>query len=302
MVGLAACAVMVSACSGGAPKADPAPGSSAAGSSVPGTPTGHGSVDVLYAGSLTHTMESAVGPAFHAATGYDLAGIAGGSSALASEIAGGVRQADVFISASPAVDAKLMGPHGKVSWYATFAHSPLVIGYDPHSRFAHDLETNPWYQVMTEPGFRLGRTDPALDPKGKLTVQVVDRASQHYGLPQLAAHILGPPSSTAQLFPEEGLIGRLQAGQLDAGFFYSTETSAAHLPAIPINPAVDLSAHYTITIPAQPPHPEAAGAFVNFFLGPKGRSILAQGGLSVDQPVVTGNASDVPAGVTVLGP
>jgi len=33
------------------------------------------------------------------------------------------------------------------------------------------------------------------------------------------------------VLPEETLVGRLQSGQLDAGFFYSTETSDLKIPA-----------------------------------------------------------------------
>ena len=279
-----------------------ATGLAACGSSGP-VPAGrgHGLVDVLYAGSLTSTMESKIGPAFHAATGYDFSGFAGGSDALASQIRAGIRQADVFVSASPKTDTKLMGPGpNQLLWYATFATSPLVIGYDPRGHFAHELESKPWYDVMAEPGFRLGRTDPKLDPKGKLTISLVAAAAKHYAIGDLAQMILGPPDSTSQLFPEEELIGRLQAGQLDAGFFYSTETTAAHIPTIGIDPSVDLSATYTISVLNRPAHTNPASAFVDFLLGQKGRSLLAAAGLDVTRPVITGRANAVPSSIASL--
>jgi hypothetical protein len=40
-----------------------------------------------------------------------------------------------------------------VSWHATFATSTLVLGYHPKSRFAQELRTKPWYQVVGWPGF-----------------------------------------------------------------------------------------------------------------------------------------------------
>jgi ABC-type molybdate transport system substrate-binding protein len=57
------------------------------------------------------------------------------------------------------------------SWYLGFARTEMVIGYNSNSKFAADFQaagngTKPWYQVLEEPGLRLGRTDPLLDPKG----------------------------------------------------------------------------------------------------------------------------------------
>jgi molybdate/tungstate transport system substrate-binding protein len=50
-----------------------------------------------------------------------------------------------------------------VSWYITFAQSPLVIGYNATSKFAAEFKTKPWYQVLQEPGIRIGRTNPQFD-------------------------------------------------------------------------------------------------------------------------------------------
>jgi molybdate transport repressor ModE-like protein len=133
-------------------------------------------VNVLYAGSLVNLMEHGIGPAFDKATGDQFRGFGGGSTGLANQIKGKLRRGDVFISASPKADDILMGSANGdwVDYYITFAKSPLVIGYNPNSKFAADLKTKPWYEVLREPGIRIGRTDPKLDPKGALTVQLLD--------------------------------------------------------------------------------------------------------------------------------
>ncbi len=256
-------------------------------------------LDVLYAGSLTNLMEHGVGPAFDHASGDTFRGFAAGSNALANQIKGKLRQADVFISASPKVNDSLMGTANDdwVSWYVTFAQSPLLIGYNPNSRFAADLKTKPWYEVLREPGIHIGRSDPKLDPKGALTVELLDHAEQLYHQPGLAADVLGGEENPAQVLPEENLIGRLQSGELDVGFFYSTETADLHIAAIPLPPEVALSAHYTITIPRDAPHPEAAAQFVDFLLGPAGKALMAQHGLDTVRPTVTGDAKQMPAAV-----
>jgi molybdate/tungstate transport system substrate-binding protein len=86
--------------------------------------------------------------------------------------------------------------------------------------------TNPRRQrqpVITEPGFLLGPTDPKTDPKGALTATALKDAAETYDDPKLAAIA----TSTSNVFPEETLVGRLQAGQLDAGFFYTSQTTPA---------------------------------------------------------------------------
>ncbi len=261
-----------------------------------------GAVSVLYAGSLVNLMERGIGPAFDKASGDRFQGYAGGSALLANQIKGKLRQADVFISAAPPVNASLMGAANGdwVSWYITFAQSPLVIGYNPSSRFAADFKSKPWYQVLMEPGIRIGRTDPKLDPKGKLTLALMQQAAASYKLPDLSQRVLGAPENPQQVLPEETLVGRLQSGQLDAGFFYSTETSDAKIPAIALPPAIAPKAVYTITILHDAPNPAGADRFATFLLGAEGRSMMRAHGMDVRKPVLTGTDSSVPANIRSL--
>ncbi len=266
-----------------------------------GKPTG-GSVAVLYAGSLVNLMEHDLGPGFDSATPYHFQGFAGGSLALANQISGKLRRADVFISAVPQVNSNLMGPdHGDwVRWYLTFAEAPLVIGYNPNSRFAAALKSKPWYEVMTEPGFRLGRTDPKLDPKGALTIKLVQQAADYYHQPGLAERILGSSENPAQVFPEETLVGRLQAGQLDAGFFYSNEAAEAHIPDITPPDAIMLRASYTVTVLRDAPNAPGGTAFVQFLLSSQGQAILKRHGLTLLQPTLSGDPAALPPALRPL--
>jgi molybdate/tungstate transport system substrate-binding protein len=226
-------------------------------------------------------MERDLGPKFTSATGYQFSGYGAGSAQVANQIKGGVRQGDVFISASPQVNATLEGPANSnwLSWYASFAKASLVIGYNPQSRFSSQLRTQPWYQVITQPGFLLGRTDPALDPKGQLTVQALTQAATTYNDPAL----LSLTKTTGGVFPEETLVGRLQAGQLDAGFFYTNEAKEAGIPTVTLG-AVQLAATYTVTVLNKAPHSPGATAFLNDLLGGKGQSIIAAHGLTLIKP------------------
>ena len=259
-------------------------------------------VNVLYAGSLVNLMERSVGPAFEQKSGDRFQGYAGGSNKVANEIKGKLRRGDVFISANPKVDEQLMGQANGdwVQWYIAFAESPLVIGYNPSSRFVDDLKNKSWYEVLAEPGLKLGRTDPKLDPKGALTIELLKRAEVFYSKPGLSQQIIGAPDNQAQILPEETLVGRLQSGQLDVGFFYSTETSAAKIPAIKLPDEIAPKARYTVTILRDAPNPDGAERFVSFLLGSQGRDLLKQHGLELLKPDLSGDAKAAPAAIRSL--
>ena len=249
--------------------------------------TASGPVKVAYAASLANLMEHDVSPAFDKATGADFQGDAAGSTQLVSEIKGKVKQADVFISASTDANTGLQGAAngGWEAWYATFATAPLVIAYNPNSKFAADLTSKPWNQVITESGFKMGSTDPKLDPKGKLAAQALTKD--------------GVASSAVQVFPEEQLVGRLQSGQLDAGFFYSSEAAELNIPTVPLGD-VKLQATYTVSVLNNAAHTDAGIAFVQYLLGDQGKALMAKHGLQLQPVKVTGDAGSVPPQLKTL--
>ncbi len=263
--------------------------SSASGARTPSASAaarGNGSVRVLYAASLEDVMNTSVAPAFHRATGYTFSGYPAGSKELASEIKGKVRQGDVFVSASAKVDATLEGAKNGnwVSWYAPFASTDLVLGYNKSSSFASALRTEAWYRVIAESGFRLGFTDPTLDPKGVLAVAALETAAKQHNEPALTQIA----SDQNDLFPEQDLIGRLQAGQLDAGFFYTVEASAARIPTVSLG-SIHEKATYTVTALNHAPNTAGGEAFVKFLLSSQGQRLLKKVGLAHVRPVAKGN-------------
>jgi molybdate/tungstate transport system substrate-binding protein len=175
------------------------------------------------------------------------------------------------------------------SWYITFAQSPLVIGYNALSKFAAEFKTKPWYQVLREPGIRIGWTNPQFDPKGALTMTLLKRAETFYNSPGLLEKIVGRPT-----VPEDLEAAILQSGALDVGFFYSTETTDAKIPALSLPPAITPKAAFTVTILHRAPNPEGADKFVAYLLGSDGRKVLKEHGLTLQKTDISGDASAVP--------
>lgn len=297
-----------------------------------GASSAKGAVNVAYAGSLVNLMEHKLGPAFGKATGYSFEGEGAGSTALANQIKSRLISPDVFISASPAAYTPLQGAaNGNiVRWYVTYATTSMEIGFSPKSQFAAQLESaasgqTPWYQALETPGLRLGRTDPKLDPKGVNTLYTLQLAASYYAQPGLSQKLLGGAENPNQIFPEEELVARLTAGQLDAGFFYLNEVKDAGLPYITLPSQINLgdaaqasaykAATYTdasgathhggpiafsVTIPNTVRNEAGAEAFIAYLLGPKGQSALSAGGFTVAQPTLTGDASQLPASLKSL--
>lgn len=285
VVGLAASALLLAGCGGSSGTGSTGGSSSSSGgtaSSSAAPITASGKVQILYAGSLANLMEHDLGPAFGSATGAQFQGTGAGSTQLVQEIKGKVKQADVFISAATDANKGLMGSaNGNwESWYATFATAPLLIGYNPNSKFANDLKTKPWQQVIVESGFRMGSTDPKLDPKGKLAAQALTQA--------------GLTTKAVQVFPEEQLVGRLQSGQLDAGFFYSSESTELNIPTISLG-SIKLQATYTVSVLNNAPNSAGAIAFVRYLFSDAGLAYLRKHGLQLQPVTVIGDKATVPA-------
>jgi molybdate/tungstate transport system substrate-binding protein len=284
-------------------------------------------VSVLYAGSLVTLMERTIFPAFAKAQPYTVNGEAKGSVALANFIRDGVRHPDVFLSADPKVIDPLLGTGpAHAGWYTTFATTRLLIGYSKKSaqaaRFA-DVAAGKGSlaDVLRTPGLRLGRTDPKLDPKGYRTIIAMKLLGRASHLPDLSAQVLGADDNAAQILPEETLLARLEAGDLDCGILYSTEVGARDIGVVEFPPDANLGdpsraavyatesvtvagvvrtgapVAYAITILNDAPQAAGAVAFVRFLLT---NPALPKAGMTLVRPTITGNAASVPESLRAL--
>ncbi len=249
-------------------------------------------VNVAYAASLENLFDNQISKGFTAQTGYKFRGYAGGSSLLANEIESKDLKADIFISAGTSVNSLVLNkaPIG-IDYYIIFGSSPLVFGYTSNSKFYSQLKSKPWYKVVTEPGFRVGRTDPVLDPKGVLTVSLVKKEASLIGDPALDSIVTG----NGNVFPEQDLVGRLESGQLDGGFFYLAEAVDQH---ILYQSMANLSngAVYTVSILTNSTNKQGALAFMNYLLSSAAQKVFNANGIETPTSfAITGNRADVSA-------
>ena len=243
-------------------------------------------VSVLYAGSLVTPMEGSIKAAL-AKQDIDFQGQGGGSKMLANLISAGVKRPDIFIS----VDSKIvLGLGSKVLDAETFASTSLGIGWSNSSKHSALFESiaagkTPILSALSTPGLVIGRTDPKLDPKGVYTVEAMTLLAGADG----AKRILGDPENSAQIFPEEDLLARIDTGQADVGFFYKTEAVARGLRFVPLPGKASMSDKITYTIVdlRDAPHPALARQFEQFILNGQGKTLLQNAGVEyLPTPVV----------------
>jgi molybdate/tungstate transport system substrate-binding protein len=285
-------------------------------------------VYVMYAASLLKTLEESLGPAFQVDTGYPYQGEARGSVQIANMILDGLRRPDVFVSAGTIPIMKLMNATDPLTdWLVKFGSAEMVIAYSPDSQYFNELEKTrlgeiPWYEVLSNPDLKFGRTDPELDPKGYYMIIAAELANKYYNDSGIKQRILGEDRNPTQIFPEETLKTILEQGQLDAVAAYKHEAVARGLPYITLPPEINLAdptftnfyktASYTLengngqtvfgepiyfsfTIPNTVKNLDGATSFGTFIISPNGESILEEQGLNFIKPDVEGNISNVPS-------
>jgi len=278
-------------------------------------------ISVMYAGSLVNVFENEIKSAFQNLTGYNFIGEAKGSVQISNMILDGFRKPDVFVSADTTPIERLINHNPPLAnWLVKFGSAELVIAYNPKSPFASDLLKAskgeiPWYKVLEKEGFKFGRTDPELDPKGYYTVIAAKLANIYYNDSTIKDRIfLGEDRNKKQIFPEEILKSILDSGQIDATASYKHEAIAKGLPYITLPDQINLSnpndtnyynkisyklgtgetilgnpIYFSFTIPNTVENIEGAINFTKFLVSEKGKKILEQVGLDPIKPILQGD-------------
>jgi molybdate/tungstate transport system substrate-binding protein len=322
LVTLACAGLAVTACGGSSSSSGQSGGSGSSGSDT---------ANVAYAASLTNLNEKVIGPGFTKKTGDKYTGRAGPSLGLSQEITSGEIAPNVFESIGGKPIEALEPKY--TSWYVQFAASPIVVAYNPQSKYASQFKAiasgkkplTDLFKLMEISSFKLGRTDPNVDPQGQAFIEMLMLAQSKYHLPSSALQkiIRGNPSSadSQTIFDEAALEPRLQAGQLDASSAYLSQAVQLHLHYIPLPDSINLGnpamkdqygqAMFRLANgkPAQgkpltvcitvigKSGQAAADSFVSYVLSPAGLALHKSGGYTLLKPTVFGNSSAVPAAV-----
>ncbi|CAN5633048.1 molybdate ABC transporter substrate-binding protein [soil metagenome] len=218
-----------------------------------------GDLTVFAASSLTNAFTE-IGDAFTAAhPDVDVTLSFAASSDLAAQVLEGA-PADVFASADTDNMAKLTDQSATADAPATFARNSLAIMVEagnPLDITGLDDLTDDLVVISCDPDV----------PIGRYTQEVLANAGVDVAMDSFEENV-------------RAVVGKVVAGEADAGVVYATDVAAAGDGAsgVAIPADVNIVADYPIAVTADAPHPATAAEFVAFVLGPEGQDILSEYG------------------------
>ena len=151
--------------------------------------------------------------------------------------------------------------------YTPFATNALVIAYTNKSRYADEITSENWYQVLSRPDVRLGISNPMLDAAGYRSIMLSLLADRYYRNSTLFPALIGshftPPLEVRDagsiatvtlpevLRPSDGklvirdgsifVLSHLEAGGIDYAFEYNSVAEGHDLRWVSLPPEIDLS-------------------------------------------------------------
>jgi len=267
-----------------------------------------GKVIVFHAGSLTVPFAE-IEKNFEAAyPDVDVLREAGGSTKMARLISEVGKPADIMASADyKVIDNNLIPAFA--DWNVRFATNQLVLCYTDQSRYADQINSGNWYEILQKKDVVWGHSDPNLDPCGYRSLMVLQLAEKFYGIDGLYDNILANRPQKNIRPKSVELVNLLKTGNMDYAWEYISVASQHDLRYIVLDDHINLgnykydafykqaqvkvtgkkpntwitktgqSCTYGITMIKDAPNPDAAIAFLQFLLSPdRGLKILKQMG------------------------
>lgn len=221
------------------------------------------------------------------------------------------KAADLFISADYGVIEQMLIPEW-ASWQLPFVNNSMVIAYIPSSRYAGEIDSLNWMEILLREDVIYGRSDPNADPCGYRSLLLLKLAEQEYKRKGLSELFL--KKNTEYIRPKEvDLLGLLQSHALDYIFIYKSVAVQQGLRFVELSQHINLGSEqfrqtyaqasidirgkkpgttmriqaepilYSLCIPSTAKNPELALEFVVFMLT-QGRDILQSMGHEVMLP------------------
>jgi molybdate/tungstate transport system substrate-binding protein len=276
---------------------------------------------VFNAGSLARPLKAAL-DSFARRENVAIAQESAGSLESARKLTELGKIPDVLALADAEVFPRYLMPQF-VEQYTLFARNRMVVAFTDRSKFASEVSSANWTDILTRAGVEVGRSDPELDPNGYRTLMVWQLAERSLGRTGLAAQLEAQAPARNVRPKEADLVGLLEAGELDYIWSYESMAKAIGLRYVLLGDSVDLSNTelaafyalasvkvrgatqgssvefvgepivYAFAVPRNAPNAELAQRFATFLVSSEGKAILRREGLdALELPrVETGRAS-----------
>lgn len=134
---------------------------------------------VLHAGSLTEPFKE-LKKIFEAKyPNVEVQLEAAGSAKTIRKVTELHKEADVVASADYTLIPKLMYPE-YADWTIKFARNQIVLAYLDTSKYANEINSNNWYEILRRPDVKFGFSNPNDDPCGYRSQMVIKLAELYY--------------------------------------------------------------------------------------------------------------------------
>jgi molybdate/tungstate transport system substrate-binding protein len=282
-----------------------------------------GEIIIFHAGSLSLPMKAAVDSFTRANPNIKIYLEAAGSVECARKISELGKPCDLFFSADYKVIDKLL-IDGFATWSIPFAGNEMSIVYHDKSKYAHEINSSNWFEILQRDDVAYGRSDPNADPCGYRTVMTLRLADMYYAKDGMSDKILA--KDNRYIRPKEvDLISMLETGVLDYIFIYKSIAIQHKLMSLALPNEINLSSPdlkatyekvsvdvlgntpkstvtlvgepmvYGITMPKSSKNPNLAIEFAKFFLSQNGGlAILKQMGQTPVVPSSTASFDSIP--------
>jgi molybdate/tungstate transport system substrate-binding protein len=155
------------------------------------------------------------------------------------------------------------------NWYISFATNKLAIAYSEKSKYADEINSNNWFDVLSRRDIRVGMADPRFDASGYRTLMAFALANDYYKQPKIYTNMFNgrfaypvtifqdddqTTITVPEIFdskPDTGLLVRgasvellalLESGDLDYAFEYESVIQQHGLKMLSLPDAVNLGA------------------------------------------------------------
>jgi molybdate/tungstate transport system substrate-binding protein len=228
-------------------------------------------ITVLCAGSLIVPFEKLAEDFEAAHPDVDVLIEGHGSIQVIREVTELHHEADVMVVADQSLLPMLM--YGKkvpgsqddyANWYIRFATNRLGLAYTPQSKYAAEIGSTNWYEVLSRADVKLGMSDPRIDSCGYRALMACQLAEDYYADDTVFESVMAGFSPALTVNEESGsylilvpqavnstkvtvrgysvqLLALLESGELDYCFEYESVAKQQGLGFVELPVEIDLS-------------------------------------------------------------
>jgi molybdate/tungstate transport system substrate-binding protein len=280
-------------------------------------------ITIFHAGSLSYPLREVIKDFDLEHPDIKVLTESSGSVAAARKITDLNRICDIYATADYKVIEELLYPD-HADWYIAFARNELSIVFTDKSKFAAEISSENWHEILQRPDVRFGRSDPDADPCGYRTLLTWQLAEKYYNLQGLYNQML--EKDTRFIRPKEvDLLALLETNTIDYIFLYRSVAEQHGLRFLTLPDSINLGnpefhEHYrtagvevqgtapgeritfygepmvyAVTIPLKAPNQEVAEIFLDFLLHQeKGLRILEENGQPAIMPCLADGIDKLP--------